>query len=207
MTPQQTLNSSHSIHNKNANGSHSIGSVAFPENSTLTRHKNKSRQRVIDLSLEDPDKATLQQTDLTSSPLHSKRTPKRQRKGKPTQPYGKKNPMDRSRVETLQSRTSSFEQLQPLTTTCYHNTFPLQPQLCSKQWHMEETSPPMYPFNLYAATTEPLWQPTIHTYSIGVPATTATYVCAQNLFNPYIQHPNNTNRENPFGATHHWNQL
>jgi hypothetical protein len=64
--------------------------VAPPEHLTLTRNKNKPKQRIIDLSSEDPDETTLQHADLTPSPVHLKRATKRQQKGKPPQPHGKK---------------------------------------------------------------------------------------------------------------------
>jgi len=76
---------------KNLNGSHNTGLVAPPEHLTLTRNKNKQKQSIIDLSSDDPDKTILQHTDLTSSPaVHLKRAMKRQWKGKPPQPHGKK---------------------------------------------------------------------------------------------------------------------
>jgi hypothetical protein len=81
--------------------------------------------------------------------------------------------MERNRIKTLQSRTSSCKQFHP-ATNCY-NTLSFQYQLCDKQRYMEDTSPPKYPYNICTAAAEPLWQPTIHTYSTGVPTTTTKY--------------------------------
>jgi len=67
---------------KNASGSHLSGYVASPENSTLLKNRNKSKQCVIDLSSEETEETTPQSTDLISSPIQIKRAAKRQRKEK-----------------------------------------------------------------------------------------------------------------------------
>jgi hypothetical protein len=75
---------------KNLKESHPIGSVASPEISTLNKNKTKAKQRVIDLSSDDPDETPIQSTDLTVSPLHLKRTAKKPRRGKYAQSQDKK---------------------------------------------------------------------------------------------------------------------
>jgi len=198
----------HNHTQKNMTGSHNKGSVASPETSTLTRNKNKSRQNVIDLSTEDADETTPLQTSPISSPPYYKRTPKRQRKGKSTQPYNSNN---KKTIQWKETESKLYNPEHPVA-----NNF-TQPQIV--------TTP--FPSNINFAASNGTWKvPTLqNTPTIFVPQQQNPFgnqqythaplgfqqpqqnIFTQNQFNPYMQHSLNTNRGNPFGTTRHRNHL
>jgi hypothetical protein len=71
---------------KNLKESHPTGS----ETLTLNKNKTKAKQRVIDLSSDDPDEAPIQNIDLAISPPHLRRAAKKPQRGKYTQSQDKK---------------------------------------------------------------------------------------------------------------------
>jgi hypothetical protein len=145
---------------------------------------------------------------LYPPPPYYKRTPKRQRKGKSTQPYNSSN---KKTIQWKETESKLYNPEHPVA-----NNF-TQPQIV--------TTP--FPSNINFATSNGTWKvptlqntPTIFAPQQQNPFGNQQYthtplgfqqpqqsIFAQNQFNPYMQHPLNTNRGNPFSTTRHKNHL
>jgi hypothetical protein len=187
---------------KNLKGSHPTGSVASPETLTLNKNKTKAKQRVIDLSSDDPDKAPIQNIDLTISPPHLKRAAKKPRRGKHTQSQDKKT------VQWKAAESRTYNPAHPVS----HHFIPPQTGLISTP----------FPPNTNFAASNGTWQlPVLHATqpSNMLPHQQISFggqlhrqlptmlqqqhqqtMPTQNPFNTYTH---TTSRENPFGMSHH----
>jgi len=189
---------------KNLKGSHPTGSVASPEILTLNKNKTKTKQRVIDLSSDDPDETPIQNSDLTVSPPHLKRTAKKPRRGKYPQSQDKKT------VQWKAAESRTYNPAHPVS----HHFNPPQPNFLSTP----------FPPNTSFAASNGTWQlPVLHTtqpfnmlphqqISLGGqqhPQFPTVFqqqqqqtMPAQNPFNTLTQ---KTSRVNPFGIPRHQN--
>jgi hypothetical protein len=185
---------------KNMSGSQLSGSMASPEKLTLTMNRNKSKQCIIDLSLEDSEETTPQSTELTTPTAQGKRATKRQRERLSHPPSKKTIQWKQAEAKLYNPEHPVSTHLPPLHSNPMSNPYATGTNFATSNgtWRIPapQIAPPAIllhqqqsPFGNHQYNPFPpnFQQPQQNLYT-------------QNPFNTFPQNPNNSNRDNPFGT-------
>ena len=191
---------------KNMSGSQLSGSMASPEKPTLTMNRNKSKQRIIDLSLEDSEETTPQSTELTTLTTQSKRTTKRQREKLSHPPNKKTIQWKQAEAKLYNPEHPVSTHLPPLHSNPMSNPYATGTNFATSNgtWRMPapQTAPPTV---LLHQQQNPFGNHQYHPFPLNFQQPQQN-LYTQNPFNTFPQNPNNSNRDNPFGTPNYHRQ-